>query len=85
MLSDRLSMPRSVQSLFRGFTARWDGKGTPGGVGGEQLPLALRIIHVSRDATLQHLIGGRDNAVRVIRQRAGKAFDPEVPAALLAC
>jgi HD-GYP domain-containing protein (c-di-GMP phosphodiesterase class II) len=84
MLSDRLSMPSSVRSLFRWFTARWDGKGTPGGVGGEQLPLALRIIHVSRDATLQHLIGGRDHAVRVVRERAGKAFDPEVVAALLA-
>jgi HD domain len=52
MLSDRLSMPPSVRSLFRGITARWDGKGTPRGVGGEQIPLALRIIHVSRDATL---------------------------------
>jgi HD-GYP domain-containing protein (c-di-GMP phosphodiesterase class II) len=84
MLSERLSMPGSVRSLFRGFTARWDGKGTPGGVGGEELPLALRIIHVSRDATLQQLIGGRDYAVRVIRERAGRAFDPKVVAALLA-
>ena len=34
MLSDRLGVQRSVRSLFRGFTARWDGKGTPRGLGG---------------------------------------------------
>jgi HD-GYP domain-containing protein (c-di-GMP phosphodiesterase class II) len=83
MLSDRLGMQRSVRSLFRGFTARWDGKGTPRGLGGEQLPIALRIVQVARDATLQVLVGGREYALEVIRQRAAKAFDPDVVAALL--
>jgi len=83
MLSDRLGVPRSVRSLIRGFTARWDGKGTPRGVGGEQLPIALRLVQVARDATLQLLIGGREYALGVIRERAGKAFDPDVVGAML--
>ena len=44
----------------------------------------MRIVQVARDATLQLLIGGPDYAVGVIRDRAGKAFDPDVVAALLA-
>lgn len=83
MLSDPLGMPTGVRDLFRVFTARWDGKGTPRGMGREQLSIALRIVHVARDATLQLLIGGPDYAVRVLQQRSGKAFDPEVVAALV--
>ena len=84
MLSDRLGVPATVRNHFRGFTARWDGTGSPRGVGGEQIPLAVRIVQVARDATLQQLIGGHDYAARVIRERAGKAFDPAVVAAVLA-
>ena len=83
MLSDRLGVQASVRHLFRGFTARWDGKGTPRGLGGEQLPVAVRIVQVARDATLQLLVGGFEYAQRVIRERAAKAFDPDVVAALL--
>jgi HD-GYP domain-containing protein (c-di-GMP phosphodiesterase class II) len=39
---------------------------------------------VARDAVLQQLVGGRDYAADVMRERAGKAFDPEVVGALLA-
>jgi HD-GYP domain-containing protein (c-di-GMP phosphodiesterase class II) len=78
MLCDRLGMPRDVRDLVRGFTARWDGKGTPRGFGGEQLPVALRIVHVARDATFQFLLGGTDHVLRVMLDRSGKAFDPDV-------
>ncbi len=84
MLTDRLGVPAQVRTHFRGFTARWDGKGTPRGLGGESIPLAARIIQVARDATLQLWIGGRDHAVAVVGERAGRAFDPEVVKALLA-
>jgi HD-GYP domain-containing protein (c-di-GMP phosphodiesterase class II) len=78
MLSDRLGLPPFVRGLFVRLTERWDGKGDPAGLRGEELPLALRIIHVARDAAFQHLLGGEDFAVRVIRGRAGGAFDPAI-------
>jgi hypothetical protein len=78
MLCDRLGMRRDVRDLVRGFTARWDGTGTPRGLGGEQLQVALRIMHVARDATFQHLLGATDHVLRVMRDRSGKAFDPDV-------
>jgi HD-GYP domain-containing protein (c-di-GMP phosphodiesterase class II) len=78
MLCERLGMPRDVRDIVPGFTARWDGKGTPRGLGGEQLPVALRIVHVATDATFQCLLGGTDHVLRVMRDRSGKAFDPDV-------
>jgi response regulator RpfG family c-di-GMP phosphodiesterase len=56
--------------------------GTPRDLGGEQLPIALRILHVATDATFQCLLGGTDHVLSVMRDRSGKAFDPEVVTAL---
>jgi len=78
MLSDRLGLPPSVRGLFVHLTERWDGKGDPAGLEGEEIPLPLRIIHVARDAAFQRLLGGEEHAVRVVRERAGHAFDPAI-------
>jgi HD-GYP domain-containing protein (c-di-GMP phosphodiesterase class II) len=78
MLSDRLGLPASVQVLAPTIDERWDGSGEPGMVGGAELPLPTRIAHVARDADLQLSLGGLERAARVLRERAGKAFDPEI-------
>jgi len=82
MLSERLGMPPSVRGLFAHLTERWDGKGEPGRLRGEEIPLPMRIVHVARDATFQHLLGGTEFAARVVRARAGGAFDPAIAAVL---
>lgn len=76
MLTDRLGLPPTVRELFVQLTERWDGKGEPGRLRGEEIPLPLRIVHVARDAAFQCLLGGEDYAAEVIRERAGHAFDP---------
>ena len=78
MLTDRLSLPASVQALFAHLAERWDGKGQPGRAKGEDIPLAVRIVHVARDAAFQRMLGGNGFAARIIRERAGGAFDPEI-------
>ena len=45
---------------------------------GDEIPLALRIAHVARDASLQGMLGGVEYAARVTRERAGGAFDPAI-------
>lgn len=40
MLSDRLGMPASVRALFVHLAERWDGKGEPARLRGEEIPLA---------------------------------------------
>lgn len=78
MLTDRLGLRASIKPLFGYFAERWDGKGQPGGARGEQIPLAVRILHVARDAAFQRMLGGEEHAARVVRGRAGGAFDPAV-------
>jgi HD-GYP domain-containing protein (c-di-GMP phosphodiesterase class II) len=82
MLTDRLGVHSSVGGLFAHVAERWDGKGEPGRARGDEIPLAMRIVHVARDAAFQRMLGGADHAASVIRRRAGHAFDPDVVAAL---
>jgi HD-GYP domain-containing protein (c-di-GMP phosphodiesterase class II) len=82
MLTGRLGLPASVQGLFAHLTERWDGKGFPGRTKGDAIPLAVRISHVARDVTFQRMLGGDDFALRVVRKRAGGAFDPAIVARL---
>jgi HD-GYP domain-containing protein (c-di-GMP phosphodiesterase class II) len=78
MLSDRLGLPASVSGLFAYVGERWDGKGEPGRARREELPLAVRIVHVARDAAFQRMLGDSASAARVVRERAGGAFDPAI-------
>lgn len=78
MLSERLGLPPSVQALFDFMTERWDGYGLLRRAEGDEIPLALRIAQVARDAALQRHLGGDGDAADVIRERAGGAFDPVV-------
>lgn len=78
MLAERLGMPPSVRGLLAHLVERWDGKGEPGRLRGEDIPVALRMVQVARDAAFQHLLGGVDFAAQVIRARAGGAFDPAI-------
>ncbi len=80
LLSERLGLPKSVRSLADTIDERWDGKGEPGVVRGDELPLATRIAHVARDADLQRSIGGGERTTRVLLERSGGAFDPEIVA-----
>jgi len=82
MLAVGVGLPRSVSGLFRLLTERWDGRGPLGRAAGPDLPLAIRIVHVARDATVQRLLHGPAGAVKVVRERAGGAFDPAVVDAL---
>ncbi len=83
MLADGVGLPPTVQGLLAHVTERWDGKGPVGRAKGEEIPLPMRIVHVAVDATFQRLLGGEEHAVRIVRDRAGYAFDPEVAACLV--
>lgn len=78
MLAERLGLPPAVHTMFAFITERWDGDGALRRAEGEGVPLPVRIVHVGRDAIRQRLLGGDEHAVRIIRQRSGHAFDPDV-------
>jgi HD-GYP domain-containing protein (c-di-GMP phosphodiesterase class II) len=82
MLAGAMGVPPEVPGLFGYLTDRWDGKGPLRRARREQIPLAMRIVHVAADAVFQRLLGGAEHAVALTRERAGAAFDPEVAACL---
>jgi HD-GYP domain-containing protein (c-di-GMP phosphodiesterase class II) len=82
MLADGLGLSGSVQGLFAHRFERWDGHGPLGRAKGDQIALPMRIVHLAVDAAFQRLLGGEERVVRLVRNRAGHAFDPEVAACL---
>jgi HD-GYP domain-containing protein (c-di-GMP phosphodiesterase class II) len=82
MLAARLGLSRSVSGLLAYLLERWDGRGPLGRAKGEEIPLPMRIVHLAVDAAFQRLLGGEERVVRLVRERAGHAFDPQVAACL---
>lgn len=83
MLTDRLGLPSEMGTLFAYIDERWDGKGQPGHAKRDEIPLAVRIAQVARDAAFQRMLGGVDYAAQVVRERAGRAFDPGIVGGLV--
>ena len=82
MLFGRLALPADLAPVFVHVDDRWDGKGLPRRPRGEAIPLSMRIAHVAWDTAFQYMLGGHDFAVRMVRSRAGGAFDPNVAESL---
>ena len=57
---------------------RWDGKGSPAQLAGDQIARIMRIVHVANDVEALHRLGGVDAAVEMLRSRRGTEFDPEL-------
>lgn len=80
--AQRLSMPDVVQIALLSVFEQWDGTG-PNGTRGEKAPITSRIVYASSKLVAFHNIGGRAAAIRLARERRGKAFDPAVVDAFL--
>ncbi|MGH9181633.1 MAG: HD domain-containing phosphohydrolase [Acidimicrobiales bacterium] len=81
-LATRLGMPASVCDSLAHAYERWDGKGYPDGLAGEDVPKAIRIVTVARDAELWSRQAGWAAAAEVLARRRGRAYDPVVVDAL---
>lgn len=56
---------------------RWDGAG-PLGVRGRRLALSVRVVGMIQDVLAMARLGGREAAVEMVRDRRGRAYDPEI-------
>lgn len=77
-MARRLGLGDEVAEPLRLVFARWDGKGLPAGVGGEALPLAVRLVQLADIAEVHHRERGVEGAVAVARERSGGQFDPRL-------
>jgi HD-GYP domain-containing protein (c-di-GMP phosphodiesterase class II) len=69
--------------LFRQIYARWDGKGAPKGLKGNDLALEVRVLHLAYDAATLFAAGGKPAVLEAVRKRAGGLFDPDLAALFL--
>ncbi|MBX7430621.1 HD domain-containing protein [Mycobacterium sp. Y57] len=84
MLAHRLGLSDDVQTAL-GFTfERYDGGGLPSGVGGEQIPLPMRVAQLADMLEVHHRTYGVAGAVAMARSRRGGQFDPVVVDAFVA-
>ena len=77
-MAERLGLGTDVCDALQQAFTRWDGKGVPGGVGGEAIALPMRLFQLADIVEVFHRGGGADAAIEVARARRGKAFDPDV-------
>ena len=78
LLGEQLGLPPTVLDALGSSYERWDGRGWPGVLSGEAIPLASRIVQLAEFAEVAHRGGGIDAAVEVARRRTGSQFDPRL-------
>jgi HD-GYP domain-containing protein (c-di-GMP phosphodiesterase class II)/DNA-binding CsgD family transcriptional regulator len=79
----RLGLGTGVQRGLNEIYERWDSKGNPRKLSGEDIAVPARFAQVASQAMLFSRLGGLELASEVIRQRAGTALDPSIAHAFL--
>lgn len=82
MASRRLGLSTLAQESLGHMTAMWNGKGFPR-VGGAEIPLPARVMHVAGTAVMSWELGGEEAAAAQVRRRAGGELDPDLAAVFL--
>lgn len=76
MLATRLGLHGRVTDALRAAYERWDGKGAPAGLAGEDIPIESRVAVVARDVDI--FTSMNVDVADVLGDRRGKGYDPSV-------
>jgi len=77
-LAERFGLGDEVCDPLQQVFTRWDGKGVPDGVGGDEIARSIRLFHLADSIEVVHQAGGTEAAVSLARERRAKQFDPEM-------
>jgi HD-GYP domain-containing protein (c-di-GMP phosphodiesterase class II) len=77
-LAERFGLGADVCEPLKQMFARFDGKGVPQEVRGDQIALSIRLFHVADIVEVHYHQHGIDAAVEIARERRGAQFDPDV-------
>jgi HD-GYP domain-containing protein (c-di-GMP phosphodiesterase class II) len=83
LLGARMGLSADIQLALTHLYERYDGKGMPGQLRGDQIPQAVRLMHVAQDADVACQHGGAELALAILASRAGSGLDPQAVAAVL--
>jgi HD-GYP domain-containing protein (c-di-GMP phosphodiesterase class II) len=75
-LGEQLGLPDEVLEALGAAYEMFDGRGWPGRLKGDEIPVASRIAQLAEYAEVAHRVGGIQGARELARRRAGKQFDP---------
>jgi HD-GYP domain-containing protein (c-di-GMP phosphodiesterase class II) len=75
-IADRLGLAAVVRRSLPQALERWDGKGGPAGLAGEQIERVMRVVHIAQEAEVFCRIGGVARAAGMLSERGGREFDP---------
>jgi HD-GYP domain-containing protein (c-di-GMP phosphodiesterase class II) len=75
-LGEQLGLPEEVLEALAAAYEMWDGRGWPGRLKGDEIPIASRIAQIAEYTEVAHRVGGTERARGLARRRAGKQFDP---------
>lgn len=75
-IARQLRFPEGVVSGIYCLDEHWNGRGKPGGLAGEAIPVLARIALLAQVIDVFHTAGGRQAALDEVRARAGQWFDP---------
>lgn len=76
MLAFEVGLPPAVQDAVGASYEQWDGRGWPGELRGDSIPLAARISQLAEFVEVAHRSGGAAAAAALARKLAGTQFDP---------
>ena len=79
-LAEQLGLSDRVQQAVGAAYEQWDGKGWPGILKGEEIPVAARLAQIGEFAEVAHRIGGTGAAMELAGRRGGSQFDPSLAA-----
>jgi response regulator RpfG family c-di-GMP phosphodiesterase len=83
-LAAQLGLSQAVQDAVAASYEQWDGRGWPGRLAGEWIPVAPRLAQLAEFVEVAHRVGGVDAASALAARRAGTQFDPALAALLRA-
>jgi putative nucleotidyltransferase with HDIG domain len=81
-MAERLRLGDAVERSLYEMLERWDGKGAPQGLSGENIALPVRLAEPATQAVIFHRLGGIDAALEMAERRSGGWFDPAAVQAL---
>jgi HD-GYP domain-containing protein (c-di-GMP phosphodiesterase class II) len=83
-LAAEIGLPAAVQEAVAASYEQWDGKGWPGDLKGEAVPIAARVSQLAEFVEVAHRSGGVEAAVALALKLGGSQFDPNVAASFAA-
>ncbi len=75
-LAERLGFGEGITLALGQVFERWDGRGVPGKLKGDDITLSMRIVTLAQDAITFHRLEGVEAAVTMARERKGTIYDP---------